>query len=79
MKGKPGKVEKPKDLKKSMKNFILYLKPYLIPIIVATILAFIGSIFSIIGPDKIKEITNIIVSGLKTTIDSDKIKSIALF
>ena len=79
MRGKPGTNEKPKDFKKALKNLISYLKPYLTPLIIAIIFALVGSIFSIIGPDKIKEITNLIVSGLASSIDLDKIKSIALF
>ena len=78
MRGKRN-TEKPKDFKESMKNLLFFLKPYLIPIIISIILASVGSVFSIIGPDKIKEITNTIVSGLQTGINLDKIKQIALF
>ena len=72
-------AEKPKNFKQSMKNIFIFLSPFYKGIIVAIILAFIGSIFSIIGPDKIKEITDIIVTGLGTEIDLKKIKSIAIF
>ena len=71
--------EKPKDLKKAIRILFAYLKPFYRYLIIATILALIGSIFSIIGPDKIKEITNIIVSGLASSIDMKKIKSIVFF
>ena len=64
-----GANEKPKDFKKSMKNLLSFLLPYYKGIIIAIILAFVGAIFSIIGPDKIKEITNTIVSGLQIGID----------
>ena len=70
--------EKPKDFKKSIKSLLFYLKPFYLYLIIATILAFIGSIFSIIGPDKIKEITNLIVIGISSNIDMDKIKSISI-
>ena len=73
------KIEKPKNFKESIKKLFSYLKPFYTYLIIATILALIGSILSIIGPDKIKEITNIIVSGLGTEINLDKIKSIAIF
>ncbi|MBQ8891909.1 MAG: ABC transporter ATP-binding protein [Bacilli bacterium] len=73
------KIEKPKDFKQGVKNILLYLKPFYKYLIIAVVLAFIGSISSIIGPDKIKEITNLIVEGLGTGIDLDKIKSIAIF
>ena len=71
--------EKPKDFKKSIGKFIISMRAYLIPIIVAIVLAIISSVFSIIGPDRIKEITNTIIAGIMTGIDMDKIKSIALF
>ena len=39
----------------------------------------VKEIRAIIGPDKIKEMTNTIVIGLQTGIDLEKIKSISLF
>ena len=75
---RPGRnIEKPKNFKNSIKNLFLYLTPFYIYLLVALILAFIGTISSIIGPDKIKEITNLIVQGLGSSIDLDKIKKIA--
>ncbi len=71
--------EKPKDFKKAMINLFTYLKPYMLFLIIATILAGVGSVFSIIGPDKIKEITNLIISGLTTKINLSEIKRIAIF
>jgi len=70
--------EKPKDFKKSMSNLINYCKPYLIPIIIAVILALISAICSIIGPDKLKEITNLITAGLMTGINMTEVKKIAV-
>ena len=71
--------EKPQDFKQSMKYLISFLNPYRKEIIIAIILAFISSIISIIGPDKIKEVTNIIVSGMSSQIDLKKIKDLAIF
>ena len=79
MRGKRANNEKPKNFKEAMKNLFFFLKPYLVMIIIAVVLASVGSVFAIIGPDKIKEITNIIVIGLQTGIDLDKVKSISLF
>ncbi len=70
--------EKAKDFKKSMKTLINYCKPYFIPVLVAVILAMISSILSIIGPDKLKEITNLITEGLFNGINMTKIKQISL-
>ena len=76
---RPGKIEKAKDFKGSLTKLLKYLKPFYALLVLAIILALVGSIFSIIGPDKIKEITNLIVLGLKDGIDLVKIKKIALF
>ena len=79
MKNRRSENEKPKNFKESMKNLFFFAKPYLKVIILAIILATFGSILSIIGPDKIKAITNTIVIGLQTGIDISKIKEISLF
>ena len=77
MHGKKGVPQKPKDFKKSILNLINYSKPFLIPIIIAIILAMISSILSIIGPDKLKDITNLITNGLLTGINMSEIKKIS--
>jgi len=74
----PHSSEKAKDFKKSMLNLINYCKPYFKVIIIATILAMISAILSIIGPDKLKEITNLISNGLMTEINLEKVKEIAI-
>ena len=71
--------DKAKDFKKSIKSLIVYCRPYLVPILVAIMLAIVSSILSIIGPDKLRSITNTITEGILSGIDMDKIKSIALF
>ncbi len=70
---------KPKDLKGTLIKLIKYSKSFAPLVIIAIILAFLSSIFQIIGPDKIKDITNIISDGLMTGINFDKIKKIAIF
>ena len=70
--------EKAKDFKGSIKKLINYCKPLLPLIITAIILAFLSSILSIIGPDKLKDMTNTITEGLMGKIDLDKIRNIAL-
>ena len=56
--------EKPHNLKQATSKLISYLKPYLTSIIIALILACLGSIFSIVGPNKISDLTNMISDGL---------------
>ena len=69
--------EKPKDFKASIKSLAMYCKRYVISILIAVILSCASSILAILGPDKLKEITNEITKGLMTGIDVDKIKTIA--
>lgn len=69
--------EKPKDFKASIKSLAMYCKRYVIPILIAVILSCASSILAILGPDRLKEITNEITKGLMTGIDVDKIKTIA--
>lgn len=54
---------------KTLKKLIVYLKPYLPAIIVALVCAIGGATCTIIGPDKISELTDIIKDGILTGID----------
>ena len=67
------------NLKEDLLKLFNYIKKYLPLIIPSLILAFVSSIFSIIGPDKLKDITDTITKGLMTGIDLDKVKSIGIF
>ncbi len=73
-----GNNEKPKDFKKSIGKLYSYSKKYLVYIIIGLATAMVSSILSIIGPDKLKEITNIITEGLLTGIDLERVKKIGL-
>lgn len=59
-----GAGEKPKDFKKALLKLKNYLKPYMHLIIIAVILSALSSILSIVGPNKIKDLTNEIQQGL---------------
>ncbi len=72
-----GTGEKAKDFKGSMLSLIKYCKRYMWPILIAVILSCASSVLAILGPDKLKEITNEITRGIMTGIDTDKVKSIA--
>ena len=76
--GKGNFDDKPKDFKASFKKLISYNKPFVVIVCIALILSMASSILSIIGPDKLKDMTNVIVSGLMTGIDMDEIKRIGL-
>lgn len=72
-----GTGEKAKDFKGSMKSLIAYCKRYVLPIVIAIVLSCASSVLAILGPDKLKEITNEITRGIMTGIDIDKVKKIA--
>ena len=77
-KNKRNSNDKPKDFKVSFKKLLVYNKPFIILVCIALILSMASSILSIIGPDKLKDMTNVIVEGLMTGINLDKIKEIGL-
>ncbi len=77
--GGPRIAEKPKDFKTAIKKMITYLKKFMPFIVVALILASISSVLSIIGPNKLKDLTNVITDGLLTGIDFKRVKTICLF
>ena len=70
--------EKEKNQKLALKNLFNSLNKYYGLIILSIILATISSILSIIGPNKIKDLTNVIVSGIITGINMKEVKSIAI-
>ncbi|MDU1011165.1 ABC transporter ATP-binding protein [Finegoldia magna] len=79
--------EKPKKFKKTLKEMAGYLKPYFPLILIAVVASVIATILQIIGPDKLKLITDEITKGLPkivkgkpvvTAIDMDSVKSISL-
>lgn len=81
-----GVAEKPKNFKETWGKLIAYCKNYMPAVIVALVLAAIGTVLQIVGPDKLKEITNEIMKGLPAlvngkqilgTIDLSAVKSIA--
>ena len=72
---RPG--EKPKDFKKSFGKMVVYCRQFVPFIIFSTLLAMAGSICSLIGPDKLSDMTDIISNGIITGVDMDDVKEIA--
>lgn len=60
------------------KRIFGYLNEYKWPLIAAVILATLASVTSILGPDRLSEITDLITAGLASTIDLEKISSICI-
>jgi ATP-binding cassette subfamily B protein len=59
--------EKPKNVKKALADLAKYVKPWYVAIGIAAVAACGGAYLSIIGPDKLSEITNQIMAGLQAS------------
>ncbi|MGO3073890.1 MAG: ABC transporter ATP-binding protein [Pseudolactococcus laudensis] len=59
--------EKPKDVKKALGDLVRYVKPWYAAILVAAAAACGGAYLTIIGPDRLSEITNKIMAGLQAS------------
>jgi len=71
---------KPKSFKTAWKKMLAYMRPYLLTLIVASILVIVGTVFTVIGPDRLSDMTDIIASGMmSSTIDLDAVAEIGLF
>ncbi len=75
----PGGMEKPKDFKSSMKKLFSYSKKYNVIMVFAIVLSVASSIFTLMGPDKLSEITDYIMAGMQSNIDLDAVTDIAIF
>lgn len=67
------------SFKQAWGKLIAYCKPYLFAIIFALILAIFGTVFTIIGPEKLSDITDLIAEGMMGTMDIEAIGKIGLF
>ncbi len=70
-------TQKPKNFKKALITLAGYIKKFMPLIIIALVLEVVGVVFVLIGPGKIKEITEIIQAGIFSGIDLKAVKSIA--
>lgn len=71
--GMRGPVEKPKNFKKTLSQLVKYSKSYISVVIIALILASIGTILQIIGPDRLKDMTNEIIKGLPALVNGQPV------
>lgn len=76
--GPKGKPQKSKDLKGTWIKLLKYSKSYVAFMIIAVICAIGGTVFTILGPDKLREITNVIMTGLMTEIDLSQVSRIGM-
>jgi ATP-binding cassette subfamily B multidrug efflux pump len=56
--------EKPKSMKKALKQLLAYLKPYRFALVLVMIFAMSGAAFSIFGPKLLGQITNEVQNGI---------------
>ena len=71
-------MDKKKKTEKNLGKLIVYCKSYMPIIIIALTSAVIATILSLLGPDKLSEMTDTITNGILTSIDMEKITSIGL-
>lgn len=64
-----GAVEKPQDFGGVMKELVHFCRHYIPAIIVALVLGAIGTVCQIVGPDKLKDMTNEIAKGLPALVN----------
>ncbi len=71
--------QKAKNFKKALLDLACYSKKYLVPIIISFVLALGSAVLACLGPNKIKEILNLIGEGIMMPMNLEKITSIASF
>ena len=71
--------EKARDFKGAVKRLVIELDKYKFLIIISLILSILGSVLSIMAPNKLSELTDKISEGLFGTMDMSAITGIAIF
>ena len=74
-----GPAEKAKNFKRTIIKLLKYCKRYMTYIVIALLLTAISSIFTIMGPSRIGDITDLILEGMMTSIDLTAVSKIATF
>ena len=72
------KNEIAKDFKGTIRKLVNYNKTLIRMIIISLILSFASSVLTIVGPDKLKDITNIITENILVGIDLARVQDIAI-
>ena len=69
-------AKKQPQSEKALKRALRYADGYLIPIVIALIFSIISSVITVIGPDKMSEMMDVITQGVMVGIDLNKIDKI---
>lgn len=70
--------ERSRDFTGTWKKLLRYCKKYLPVMILALLFSFGGTVLTLIGPDKLSDLTNLIKDGLLTGIDLAAVKKIGI-
>ncbi|WP_431087810.1 ABC transporter ATP-binding protein [Paenibacillus sp. 8b26] len=70
--------KKANHFKKTLKQLLSYSKSYIPMVMLSMVLALAGSIFNVIGPDKLSDIANLIQEGIVTGVDVGAVQKIVL-
>ena len=73
-----GGGEKAKDFKATWGKLLQYCKKYLVVMIVALLCAAGGTVLTLVGPDKLSELTDLVQNGLMTGIDLSAVAAIGI-
>jgi ATP-binding cassette subfamily B protein len=68
--------DRPKDLAGTWKKILNYCRKYWVMMVVAVCAAIIGTVLTLLGPDKISDLTKEIAKGLAGSIDMDAVAKI---
>lgn len=71
-------LDKAEDFKLAWSKLFGYIDRYRIPFIVALVFSAVGTIMSLVTPDILKQITDLITVGLTGTMNLDSIASIGV-
>jgi ATP-binding cassette, subfamily B, multidrug efflux pump len=75
-----GNVQKADDFKRAWKDLLVFLRPYLPLIVLAGACILVSTVFTVIGPDYLKQITDLISAGMGAqAMDYAAIASIGMF
>ena len=69
MRGRMNNVEKAKNFKDSIRKLMTSLKPYLFIITIAIVLIIISTVCTLIGPNRLSKMTDLIEEGISVNID----------
>ena len=68
-----GPIDKPNNFRKTWGKLIKYCKRYMPAILMTLVIAIMGTVFQIVGPNKLKDVTNEISKGLPAIINGQTI------